>query len=153
MPYNVDFLTKDDIVKYLIAQGILCAAGGPRKNVVVKTGDYTIDTADIPSGTIFTNRGAAGAVNFTLPAPTRALEGVYYDFIGVADQTITVTAATADTLIAHNDTAADSLAMSTAGDKIANGIRAVCDGTSWIAYGITPGPGGDTTTNVFTVAT
>lgn len=130
MPYPVDRLVADDIVKYLIAQGILDASGGPKMNVVIKAGDYTIVSADDPSGTIFTNRGAGGTVIFTLPAPSRALEGVYYDFYTVAAQIMRISTATADTLVTHADAAADSLSTTAA---IGVMLRVVCDGTSWIA--------------------
>jgi hypothetical protein len=39
---------------------------------------------------VFTNRGAVGAVTFTLPAAAPALAGVFYEFLGIADQSITV---------------------------------------------------------------
>ena len=45
-----------------------------------------------------------------------------------------------------NDVAADSIAMSTAGAKIAGHMRFVCDGTSWFGYG-------DAVGITFTVAT
>jgi len=152
MPKNITLLTQDDIVKYLINRGILDAAGGIKMNVKAKTADYTIVSADDPSGTVFTNRGASGAVVFTLPAPSQALEGVFYDFVGVAGHHITVKTATADTLIAYNDATADSIATSTAGELIGVAMRAVCDGTSWIAFGMAVGAGGATAAT-YTIAT
>lgn len=149
--------TDSDVVRQLAAWGILDACGGALCRVVVKTADYTIvspvTSAGDASGTIFTNRGATGTVIFTLPAPVGALAGVYYEFVGIADFTMTVKTATADTLIAANDIAADSLSQATAGQLIAASMRAVCDGVSWIAMGTTPGKGADTTTTTFTVAT
>lgn len=131
-------LTTDDVVRYLIAQGVLDAVGGWKySRVTVKTADYTIVSTTDPSGTLFTNRGAAGTVNFTLPAPTPALAGVFYDFAAVvAAQSVLVKTATADTLIAFNDLTADSLSIATAGEIIGGMMRAVCDGTSWIAIGM-----------------
>jgi hypothetical protein len=130
MPKNITALTNDDIVKYLIKQGVLDAAGGPKMNVKPKSASYTIVAADDPSGTIFTNRGAAGTITFTLPAPSQALEGVYYDFYTVVAQIIAVATATVDTLITHADATADDLRTSAA---IGVALRVVCDGTSWIA--------------------
>lgn len=130
MPMNVDRLVHDDPVKLLIALGILDSAGGLRKNVVPKAANYTIVTGDDPSGTIFTNRGAAGTITFTLPAPSRAIEGVFYDFVTVVAQIITVATAAVDTLISDNDATADSLSTTA---RIGVHLRLTCDGTSWIA--------------------
>ena len=74
--------------------------------------------------------GAAGAVVFTLP--TTALKGLHYRFTAVADQSITITAGTADTLIVFNDVAADSVALSTAADKVGGGFSVYGDGAKWI---------------------
>lgn len=119
-----------DIIKLLIAWGFLDAAGGLKPNVLAKTADYTILAASDPSATLFTNRGAAGTVVFTLPAPTQALAGVFYEFVTIVAQIITVATATADTLIADNDATADSLSTSA---RIGVNLRVRCDGTSWIA--------------------
>lgn len=142
--------TDADIVRQLIAFRVLDGAGGILLRFRPKTADYVIlspaTAAGDPSGTIFTNRGAAATVNFTLPAPTLALAGVFYEFLGIADFAILVQTATADTLICLNDIAADSLASSTATKLIAGKMRAECDGTSWIAYGVAVG-------GTYTVAT
>lgn len=97
--------------------------------MTAKTADYTVLDSD--NGTIFTNSGAAGAVIFTLPATAK--RGLEFTFNVVADQSVTVTAGTADTLIAFNDLAADSIAFSTAAEKIGGTIRIVGDGSKWIA--------------------
>lgn len=116
------------------------------RRVIAKTADYTINpTLDRP-GTTFTNRGAAGAVNFTLPAPGAGVKGWWYRFKGHADQTITVTTLTADTLVTFNDQTADSLAASTGGQKIGAEMEAFCDGTSWFVSGVAVG-------HTYTVAT
>lgn len=120
----------NDIIKYLIAWGLLDAAGGPKMNVVAKTANYTILSASDPSGTVFTNRGAAGTIIYTLPAPSLALAGVYYDFLTIVAQIITVATATVDTLITDADAAADSLSTTA---RIGVALRVYCDGTSWIA--------------------
>jgi hypothetical protein len=124
-----------DLVRQLIAWGILCGSGGYLKRFVAKTADYTILSpltagGGDRSGTIFTNRGAVGTVNFTLPAPALALAGVHYDFVTVAAQIMGVLTATADTLITDNDATADSLSTAA---RIGVQLRLVCDGTSWIA--------------------
>lgn len=108
----------------------------PPYNVAAKTGNYTILRSD-PCGTLFTNRGAAGAVVFTLPAPGAVPSGTYYDFAAViATQTLTVATATADTLITFNDLTADSVGIATANEIIGGAMRFVTDGTSWVAIGL-----------------
>lgn len=123
------FFTQDDAIKYLISVGLLDAGGGLKVQTKLKTADYTIVTGTDASGTIFTNRGAGGTVNFTLPAPSQSIAGTFYDFVVIAAQSLLVKTATADTLIADNDATADSLASS----RIGTSMRVVCDGTSWIA--------------------
>lgn len=111
--------------------------------IVAKTVAYTVLPTD--SGTIFTNEGATAGVTFTLPAPAK---GLHFKFLGVADFAITVTAATADTLIVKNDIAADSLAASTAGEIIGAVIDVVANaaGTKFIAFGSAVG-------HTYTIAT
>ena len=95
---------------------------------VSKTADYTVLSSD--NGTIFDNAGAAGTVIFTLPATATA--GLVYEFHCVADQTITVTAGTADTMIAYNDIAADSVSLGTSSEKVGGSFRVRGNGTKWI---------------------
>jgi hypothetical protein len=102
------------------------------RRIVAKTADYTVSPAKSDrSHTRFTNRGASGAVNFTLPTlGSGQFIGLEYQFQGVADQTITVTAASGKA-VCFNNAAATSLACSTSGQKIGALIVAVWDGTSW----------------------
>lgn len=97
-----------------------------KRRVVAKAASYTINPNVDDAGTLFTNGGASGAITFTLPAPNLRTFGDWYEFLGVVDQNIVVAAPTADTAIALNDLAADSLALSTSGQKIGGLIRAVC---------------------------
>jgi hypothetical protein len=140
----------DYLVDSLVDLGLLNAGGGFKLGGEVgaraKAADYTIVSADDPSGTIFTNRGAAGEVIFTLPAPSQLLAGVFYLFAGLAGQNIKVKTATVDTLVTKNDAAADSVAMQTAGELIGGLMLAFCDGTSWYVVGLSVG-------HTFTVAT
>tara|TARA_R100001086_G_C11847533_1_gene260534 strand:+ start:4036 stop:4854 length:819 start_codon:yes stop_codon:yes gene_type:complete len=101
---------------------------GGYRNVIAKTGDYTVLEAD--HDVLFSNTGAAGAVNFTLPATAK--EGLRYGFYVTADQDVTVTAGTADTMVTFNDAAADSVAFSTAGNKIGGLIEVYADGAKWL---------------------
>lgn len=98
--------------------------------VVAKTADYTVDETDF--GKIFTNRGAAGTVIFTTPAPSAAYRGCWFRVQGVANQTITITAGTQDTLVVFNDAAADTWSLATSGAIIGSGALVVCDGTGWL---------------------
>ncbi len=105
--------------------------------VVAKTGDYAVVVGD--HDTIFTNQGAGGAVNFTLPAlgtagEKAAAKGCRFTFVVEADQTVTLTGGTADTLVVFNDAAADSVAFSDATKKVGGMFEAFAnaDGTRWL---------------------
>lgn len=91
-----------------------------------KTADYTVLTSD--NNIMFDNRGAGAGVNFTLP--TTPYSYLRYGFYVIADQAVTVTAA-AGKLVAYNNAAATSVALSTALKKIGGFIEIVGDGTSW----------------------
>lgn len=129
----------NDLIKLMAKLGFTDLLGGFKASAIAeKTANYQILTTADPSGTLFTNRGAGGAVTFTLPAVTPALAQTYYDFVGVANQTFTVAGAAAS-VVTFNNAAATSVACSTAGAKIGAHIRAVCDGTSWNVNGDTVG--------------
>lgn len=100
-------------------------------NVVAKTSDYTVLASE--SGTLFTTEGATANVNFTLPS---AADGLVYWFFAAEDYNLTVTADTADTLIAFNDVAADSVAFSTASEKIGGAFMVFSDGSKWMVSGL-----------------
>ena len=96
---------------------------------VARTANYTVGSVATDTfGTIFTNRGAAGAVTFTLPAPTA---GAYYFFAGVVAQTLTISAGSA-IAVTVNNAAATSIAFSTASQQIGSFAVAVADGSSWL---------------------
>lgn len=102
--------------------------------VVAKTANYTVLPTE--SGTIFTTFGATANVAFTLPDPT-AGNWVYLFVVG-ADVNLTVSSAAADKLITFNDLEADSVAFSTASEKIGGAILCFSDGTNSyaIAFGV-----------------
>lgn len=129
----------NDLIKLMGKIGFTDALGGWRYSFTnQQTGNYTINPAVDQSGTAFSNRGAAGAVTFTLPAAALSLAGVYYEFDGVANQNLTV-AAPAGTAVTFNNAAATSLSASTLNQKIGAHILAKCDGTSWLLLGDTVG--------------
>jgi hypothetical protein len=135
MPHLPNF----DIVRLLTSLGLARASDGKLipdpLNVAAKTANYTILPSD-PCGSLFTNRGAAGAVSLTLPGVTAVPSGTWYLVLGIAGQNISVVAGTVDTLVVLNDAAADSLTVSTAGQLIGSLMLLINDGTAWAAIGI-----------------
>ena len=134
---GMSWLTDEPFVKLFQTLGILGTTGGivQRRRVVAKTADYTVVAADVIDQVYFTTRGAAGAVNFTLPVVNPAWAGLSVTYKNAVDQNMTVTGNPADTIIVDGDTQADSLAASTASHKIGAEIEAFCDGTSWFVSG------------------
>lgn len=94
-----------------------------------KTADYTIKPRDC--GKLFTNRGAAGTVIFTLPKinAQNTMKGFNVEFFTVAAQILRVASDPADSMVVTADAAADSVS-SIAG--IGTHFRVVCDGTGWL---------------------
>lgn len=103
-----------------------------RRVVTAKTASYTCLESDC--GNLFTTTGASGAVTFTLPTAAAGNAGLWYEFFNTVDQTMTVAAATGDTMVVFNDAAADSIALSTASEKIGTGIRVISDGSKWLVF-------------------
>jgi hypothetical protein len=109
------------------------------RKIVPKTAAYTIDLNQHRPQTRFTNRGAGGSVTFTLPTPaSNQRVGLEFEFLGVADQTVIVSAG-AGKGVAFNNAACASLAFQTGGQKIGALITATWDGTSWHLVGSTIG--------------
>jgi hypothetical protein len=86
------------------------------------------------SGTIFTTRGASGAVVFTLPALAGSY-GCYYRFINLVNQDMTIGTAAAGEIIVglNNATTGVSVAFSTSSEKIGAVVDVYSIGTQWIA--------------------
>ena len=120
-----DYLLHDASANLISSQGALNIA--PKYKVTAKTGNYTIVAADF--GQVFTTRGAAGAVTFTLPAAS-GNAGAWVEFYNAVGQNMAI-AGTAGELILFNDAAANSATFSTAGELIGAAVRVFCDGTSW----------------------
>jgi hypothetical protein len=114
--------------RFLFDDDLQGNAHGGWKTVTAKTAAYTVLEAD--NNTLFTNKGDADAIVFTLP--TAAERGLRYGFYVAADQSLTVTAGTVDTMIVFNDAAADSVAFSTSGDKVGGMIEVIGDGALWM---------------------
>jgi len=98
-------------------------------NVLSLTADTTLTQAN--SGSIINNQADGNAINLTLPAQAK---GLNFIFSCVEDQSMTVTADTADTMVVFNDVAADALALSTSSEKAGGAFFVYSDGTNWIAH-------------------
>jgi len=112
------------------------AANGPQIlfRVQSKSANYTCTLAD--SGTIFTATNANAATTFTLP--TTKQKGWFALFVNSVNQSMTIAAGTADTLITFNDTAADSIAFGTNNEKTGACALIVCDGNAYHAVNVGP---------------
>jgi nitric oxide reductase large subunit len=103
-----------------------------RPVIEAKTASYQLTAQD--EGKLFTNRGAAGAVVFTLPVTTNLPSGWKARFYSMVAQDFTVSASVAGTIVGYNDLTCDAYVFSTSGDEIGNGAEFVWDGTSWLAF-------------------
>jgi hypothetical protein len=113
-----------------------CVTGGrvrPLFKVVAKTASYTITSDDF--GTVFTTRGAAAEVEFTLPAAASTNKGEWVLFLNAANQNMSVAGAEAG-LIVFNSLTADNISFRTDNERIGGGLLAISDGTSWIVLPI-----------------
>jgi hypothetical protein len=102
---------------------------GKYPRIVPKTASFTLDPTTTRCGTIFSNRGAGGAVTMTLPQLTNSQAGSTWDGYWVelqaeVDQNVAV-ACTAGKAVVDGNAAATSLTASTANHKIGACIRAV----------------------------
>lgn len=97
-----------------------------RYRFLSKAANYTVTEAD--NGVLLTVTAAA---TITLPAPATHLAGMWLKIINTADTNLTIASGTADTIVTFNDAAADSVAFSTASEKIGAAVEAICDGAKW----------------------
>lgn len=100
-----------------------------------KTADYTL--LDTDRDILWDNTGDVDALEFTLP--TTAKKDLAFYFYVTADQSVTITAGTADTMFAFNDLAADSIAFSTAGEKLGACLAVIGDGAKWKTFNLSSG--------------
>ena len=127
--YGLDLMARRQLYARFVFDDEYSGPAPLYRKVVAKTADYTVLASD--NDTIFTNKGASGAVNFTLPA--LAL-GLHYQFCVEADQNVTVTSVPSDSLVVFNDAAADTIAFSTASEKVGGWIEvfANSDASKWL---------------------
>lgn len=112
--------------------------GEPFRRIEAKTGNYVVVAGD--TGKIFTTLGAAGAVQFTLPALAAVGRDFNVDFINEVGQNMTIIRAGADTIVAFNNLVAVSFAFSTAANLISArlNIRVNSNKTKFIATPLGP---------------
>jgi hypothetical protein len=120
-----------------VSAGVLAIEGVniPTINVQTNTStstSLTITSAQYGSTLLWSPGGTATA---TLPA-NGAAAGAWFDIILLTNQTVTISSATADTLITDGDTAADSVAFSTTSHKIGSAVRFISNGSFWIAINL-----------------
>lgn len=122
--------------------------GGWAKPVVAKTAAYTVLESDC--GKIFTNRGAAGSVTFTLPKSAPELAGWNCEFFTVAAQAIVIASNPVDTLIVHADALADTV---TTAATIGQHFTVICDGTGMMVVSDPSAASAATAVTAVTLAT
>jgi len=102
---------------------------GRQRELITTTASVTLTAYDV--GKTVCNVGATGAVTVTLPTPASCKGGDDILVLSCADQDLIVASGTADTLITLNDVEADSVALSTAGEKAGGGFLFTCVGSKW----------------------
>ena len=101
-----------------------------KRNGGIVTADKTLDASD--TGKSFFTTGATAKVTFTLPA-AGVSGGAFFRFWCGHIEGMVVAAKAVDTLITFNDTAADSLEVSSVNASIGALIDVESDGTNWYA--------------------
>lgn len=103
------------------------------RKIAAKTASYQIVPADI--GTMFTNRGAAGSVTFTLPVVADIPTGWWCRFFVAANQAVVIASSgSSDNITTFNDLTADSITIDTSAERIGFGCELVWDGTGFDTF-------------------
>lgn len=103
------------------------------QKIEAKTASYQIVPGDI--GKTFTNRGASGAVTFTLPVVADLTAGWWCRFFVVENQSFVIASSgSADNIVTFNDAGADSVTINTSAERIGFGATYIWDGTGWLAF-------------------
>jgi hypothetical protein len=108
---------------------------GGWNRTTAKTANYTVVNGT-DNNTIFTTTGAAGEVDFTLPATI--MKGQRWRFVNTVGQTMKIIAP-AGKLVCFNNAAATSITFSTAGSLIGASVEIIVDdtGAKYIAQSFT----------------
>lgn len=117
---------------------------GGYPTVTAKTASYQVLESDY--GVHFTNKGAGGAVTFTLPPIAGLVSGWHATFSSaVLAQNFIIASSDGNDMIAMNDIAASSLTFSTASEIAGATVKCTFDGALWICE-INLGTDGQTVT-------
>jgi hypothetical protein len=108
---------------------------GRRHIVALSSASTAITISASQSGALITVPGFTSGATITLPAMEAGLSYEFYVAGTVSSGIITISAATAGTLVVHNDAAANSIVFgksgSASGTIIGGSVRLVSDGTKW----------------------
>ena len=116
-----------EIRKMECGDGYTRADNGSIGVIEAKTASYTVSALE--TGKVFTNRGTAADITFTLPAP---VAGLRYQFQkAVIDKDIVITTSAAAVKIHGGSGATQGVTLTNAVDTEYAGIEVWCDGTSW----------------------
>lgn len=128
---NLDFVARKQMANRFLFDDDLIGQGLFPKELIAKAADYTVLGTVVDNNCVFTTLGGAGAINFTLPTVAK---GLRFGFFNQVDQNMTITAAAGDIMVVFNDLAADSIAFSTASEKIGAYVEVFSDtaGTKWL---------------------
>ena len=104
--------------------------------LVINETALTRTVAVAENNSIFTNLGAVGTVTFTLPTIDRGLRYRFYNSTLAED--LVVVSALANTMIAFNDIAASSVALSTISQRAGSGFEIIAnhDESLWMVFGL-----------------
>lgn len=94
--------------------------------VETKTSDYVVKESD--TGKLLVGNKSGSGIVFTLPVLANA-KGCSWRFIQKQDQDMTITGGDADKMVAKDRDLSDSVAFSTASNKIGAACEVVCDGS------------------------
>ncbi len=130
---GLDLQARADMVPYFRFDDFATVPGTgyrfPWTNFMSKTAAYQVLAGD--NFTLFDNVGATGSITFTLPA---IANGYCFGFRVQADQTVVVASSEGANMIALNNAVANSVAFSTASQKIGGMVMVYTNpaGTKWI---------------------
>lgn len=108
----------------------------PASIQITKTANYSVLTTD--NYTEFNTLGAAGEVDFTLPA---IANGYSFTFVNLAAQIMKVISAEGGNIVALNNLTANSVAFSTGGQQIGGAVQVYSNsaGTKWLVRNLSAG--------------
>lgn len=106
--------------------------GSASRNIIAKTANYVVLSGDV--GTFFTNTGAIGEVDFTLPAWA---QGLWFEFMVTAAQILKIILPAASTL--YLGTNVTSAAGNISDNQVGSTVQVVATDVSdvWMAVAIT----------------